>query len=81
MVLNYCSLLGGNTLLWGGRSSEFYRYKVRAFPKKKATKFGQFIDRLLTIIFNLCCRVVGGGFVKIQNAKFRIQNAECKMQN
>ena len=74
MVLNYCSLLGGNTLLWGGRSSEFYRYKVRAFRKKKATKFGQFIDRLLTIIFNLCRRVVGGGFVKIQNAKFRMQN-------
>ena len=71
MVLNYCSLLGGNTLLWGGRSSEFYRYKVRAFRKKKATKFGQFIDRLLTKKNNPRCRVVGGGFVKIQNAKFR----------
>ena len=63
--------MGGNTLLWGGRSSEFYRYKVRTFRKKKATKFGQFIDRLLTKKNNPRCRVVGGGFVKIQNAKFR----------
>ena len=74
MVLNYCSLLGGNTLLWGGCSSEFYRYKVRAFRKKNATKIGQFIDRLLTKKNNPRCRVVGGGFVKIQNAKFRMQN-------
>jgi hypothetical protein len=65
MVLNYCSLLGGNTLLWGGRFSEFYRYKVRAFPKKNATKIGQFIYKLLTIIFNLCCSAVEGIFTKI----------------
>ena len=65
MVLNYCSLLGGNTLLLGGRFSEFYRYKVRAFPKKNATKIGQFIYKLLTIIFNLCCSAVEGIFTKI----------------
>jgi hypothetical protein len=54
--------MGGNTLLWGGRFSDFFRHKVRAFPKKKATKFGQVIYKLLTIIFNRRCRVVGGGF-------------------
>ena len=62
MVLNYCSLLGGNTLLWGGRNSDFFRYKVRAFLTKKAIKIGQFIYKLLTIIFNLCCTRVEGGF-------------------
>ena len=55
--------MGGNTLLWGGCFSEFYRYKVRAFPTKSPTKIGQFIYKLLTIIFNLYCRRVGGGFV------------------
>ena len=54
--------MGGNTLLWGGRFSDFYRYKVRAFLMKSPTKIGQFIYKLLTIIFNLCCSVVGGGF-------------------
>ena len=54
--------MGGNTLLVGGRFSEFYRYKVRAFPTKTPTKIGQFIYKLLTIIFNRRCRVVGGGF-------------------
>ena len=69
--------MGGNTLLWGGRFSEFYRYKVRAFRKKKATKIRQFIDRLLTKIFDPFCRRVGGGFDEIQNSKFRIQNYFC----
>ena len=54
--------MGGNTLLWGGRLSEFYRYKVRAFPTKSPIKIGQFIYKLLTIIFNLCCTRGGGGF-------------------
>lgn len=54
--------MGGNTLLWGGRFSDFFRYKVRAFLTKSATKIGQFIYKLLTIIFNLCCMRVGGGF-------------------
>jgi len=44
----------------GGRFANHQRYKVRAFRKKKATKIGLFIDRLLTIIFNLCCRCVEG---------------------
>ena len=54
--------MGGNTLLEGGRYSDFFRYKVRLFPTKTPTKFGQFIYKLLTIIFNRRCRVVGGGF-------------------
>ena len=45
--------MGGNTLLWGGRNSDFFRYKVRAFLTKSTTKNGQFIYNLLTIIFNL----------------------------
>ena len=64
--------MGGNTLLWGGRFSDFYRYKVRTFHKKKATKFGQFIYKLLTIVFNLGPSVVGGGFVK--NGKVKTDN-------
>jgi hypothetical protein len=54
--------MGGNTLLWGGCFSEFYRYKVRAFRKKNATKIGQFIDRLLTKFCNPYSMRVGGGF-------------------
>ena len=75
--------MGGNTLLWGGRYSEFYRYKVRAFLTKSPTKIGQFIYKLLTIVFNLGCRVVGGGFgnskCKIQNSEFRIQNGIVRL--
>ena len=54
--------MGGNTLLWGGCHSEFYRYKGRAFRTKSATKIGQFIYKLLTIVFNLSPMRVGGGF-------------------
>ena len=56
--------MGGNTLLGGGCLSEFYRYKVRAFPTKSPTKIGQFIYKLLTIIFNLCCSTVEGILAK-----------------
>ena len=69
--------MGGNTLLLGGRFSEFYRYKVRAFPKKNATKIGQFIDRLLTIIFNLCPNSTGGHFTKIFYLNFLIIGVVC----
>ena len=68
--------MGGNTLLWGGRFSDFFRYKVRAFLTKSPTKFGLFIYKLLTIIFNLSPRRVGGGF---GNSKFRMQNAKLKI--
>ena len=54
--------MGGNTLLWGGCFSEFYRYKVRTFLTKSATKIGPFIYKLLTIILNRSPRRVGGGF-------------------
>ena len=40
----------------------FFRYKVRAFLAKSPTKFGQFINELLTKIFYPFCRRVGGGF-------------------
>ena len=72
MYLVIFCLFGGNTLLYGEGFSDFYRYKVRAFRPKIATKIGLFIDRLLTIIFNPYCRHTGGGFTK--NAKFRFQN-------
>ena len=56
----------------GRAFSDYQRYKVRTFRKKKATKIGLFIDRLLTIIFNLCCSAVGGIFSgkrKTENGK------------
>ena len=59
--------MGGNTLLYGEGFSDSYRYKVRAFRTKKSTKIGQFINELLTIIFNPFRRRVGGGFEKIKN--------------
>ena len=65
--------MGGNTLLWGGRFSEFYRYKVRAFLTKSATKIGQFIYKLLTIIFNRSPRCVGGGFA-CASSKLKVQS-------
>ena len=55
--------------LWGGRFTNFYRYKGSLFSTKIATKIGQFIYKLLTIIFNIDCRCVGGGFAKIKKEK------------
>ena len=66
MVFNCCSSMGGNTLLSGGRFSEFYRYKVRLFPQKNAIKNGLILDKLLTIVVNTACSTIGGVFGELR---------------